>query len=33
MLKEDATPEKGKQIVANLTDIAVKLSIRMGADV
>ncbi|MEW7007991.1 IclR family transcriptional regulator [Lentilitoribacter sp. EG35] len=33
MLKEDATPEKGKQIVANLTDIAIKLSIRMGADV
>lgn len=33
LLKEDATPEKGKQIVTNLTDIAVKLSIRMGADV
>lgn len=33
MLKEDATSEMGKQIVANLTDIAVKLSIRMGADV
>lgn len=33
LLKEDATPEKGKQIVDNLTDIAVKLSMRMGADV
>lgn len=33
MLKEDANSEKGKQVVANLTDIAVKLSIRMGADV
>lgn len=33
LLKEDASEGKGKQIVSNLTDIAVKLSIRMGADV